>query len=121
MCLLLPHIEVLNINGNLFDRIAEPSLRFCENMAHLSIAYNNFGGTLLSELGLLPKLKELDVSGNSMMGGIIPTEYGQLPNLALLGLEGTGIVGQVPESLCAHVVQQFSEIHANYSITECGE
>jgi Leucine-rich repeat (LRR) protein len=59
---------------------------------------NNLSGTLPAELGNLPALEFLDLSGNSLTG-FIPPALGNLSNLLSLALNNNSLIGFIPPEL----------------------
>ena len=60
---------------------------------------NGLTGSLPPELGTLPRLRRLEIRGNSGLTGPIPAELGSLGNLEFLILQGNRLTGSIPASL----------------------
>ena len=116
----LPHLEVVNITGNLFDREIAMELHYCANLTYVGLGDNQFTGTIPSELGLLTALKQLDLSGNAQIHGTIPTEVLSMTSLTLLDVTKTSVDGSLPPSLCQKEDEdKHLKIKANCSLVQC--
>lgn len=60
---------------------------------------NNFAGTIPLEVGLMTKLKTINLKQNELSGNI-PWLLGSLANLENFELEQNSLVGQIPEGIC---------------------
>lgn len=58
-----------------------------QQLATLSLSFNNLTGTLPASIGALPSLKSIRLAGNSL-GGKIPASYGSSRSLTDLSLNG---------------------------------
>jgi Leucine-rich repeat (LRR) protein len=72
------------------------SLLFMEQLEHLDLSYNEFNGTMPTQLGGLLNLRYLFLSFNDFTPGEIPTELGKLTKLADLSLQGTKRILNIP-------------------------
>lgn len=66
----------------------------------LIMGYNNFTGTISTNIGRLEPFGFLHFSGNPNLGGTIPTELGLLKGLQKIHLHGSGFSGDIPDELC---------------------
>ena len=121
LAFLLKNLEVFNLTNNNYDGKISPSVRFLKNLTYLGIGGNFLSGTIPSEIGLLPRLKGLDVSGNSRISGTIPTEFGLLSDLTFLDVAGTQVRGEFPNQLCQRAANKEADMHlcGNCSLLEC--
>ncbi|KAL6880236.1 hypothetical protein ACP4OV_011801 [Aristida adscensionis] len=67
-------------------------------LVKLSLARNNFSGSLPSKVGSLKSLKFMDISNNQFSGSI-PEDIGNLRSLQNLSLAGNNFSGPLPESI----------------------
>lgn len=61
--------------------------------------YNQLGGSIPTELGLLTTLKKMDLGMNGRIGGSIPSQLCGLTNLQELFLNSNDLNGQLPNCL----------------------
>lgn len=115
---LMRHLEVYNVTGNLIDGKIGSQLKSCKNLTYLGMGHNLFGSTVPTQLGLIPGLKEIDISGNPYLEGTIPSELGALDSLVKLDLADSSLTGFVPEEICT---QGRLEVLANCSQVQCCE
>lgn len=97
-----------NVSGGIPDEITKlPSLE------QLTISGNhNLGGRIPENLGVLRKLKVLDLSGNGLKG-TIPDSIGQLNLLLKLDLSYNDLVGMIPMSLKGLQMVEFLDLSYN--------
>ncbi len=69
------------------------------HVTKINLNWNNLVGGLPSELGNLPQLQFLSLTGNYQMGGSIPASLGNLTNLVGLDLQIDQLTGSIPASL----------------------
>ncbi|CAK7334647.1 unnamed protein product [Dovyalis caffra] len=81
------------------------------NLLRLDLAYNQFSGTIPSDIGILSKLQFLDLSTNLLIGTTLPLslpnltqvefpeEMGNCKHLFLLALDDNHFYGLIPSSL----------------------
>ena len=119
LCIMMPHVEVLTVQDNLFETELAPDWVQCQNLTYFNVANTNFYGQIPSEFGTWTTLKELDLSQNQRIVGSIPSELGILPSLSLLNLTGTMIQGTIPESLCERQREGGLTLSADCNLIEC--
>lgn len=66
----------------------------------LILSYNNFTGTVSSNVGLMNPVGYLYFSGNPGLVGSIPTEIGLLTGLRKIHVHESGFSGVIPMELC---------------------
>ena len=114
----LPRLEVVNFTGNLFHSFSK-ELRYCQNLTYFGASNCRFAGTIPSEWGQLPRLREIDVSNNPMVSGTVPSELAMMPRLASLDVSGTAIAGRIPDLLCSKVKDGTLAVYSNCTNVEC--
>ena len=97
---VLPKLEFYNVTDNLFEGILGHQISAAENLTYVGAGHTNFGGTVPTEIGLLSKLVELDLSGSAHMSGSLPTELGLLQNLQRVDIRESGLTGALPREFC---------------------
>ena len=117
--LILPHLEIINVTGNLYDGPITTYFQYCKNLTYIGNGHNLLTGTVPTELGLLTRLEGFDISGNIGLSGTIPTELEALPNLALLDISETSLTGSIPAPFCSGMLNESIVIHANCSHVQC--
>lgn len=111
--MVFPRLEVLDFTSNLFSGSIPPGVKQSQNLTHFLIGENQFKGALPSQMGLLGKLKQLDVSGNAAMSGTIPSQLGLATSLRILNMDGTAISPVIPQEardLNATIVANCSQL-----------
>lgn len=63
------------------------------------IVGNGLSGSLPPELGSLPRLRWLEIAGNSRLTGPIPPALGKLADLEILALQQNWLTGSIPAAL----------------------
>ncbi|MGK2858855.1 MAG: leucine-rich repeat domain-containing protein [Thermoanaerobaculia bacterium] len=81
-------------------------------VTELNLGFNNLVGTLPSQLGQLPNLEVLYLSGNEL-GGSIPPELGNLPKLRILDLGENDLTGSIPTQLGQLTSLEQLQLHDN--------
>ncbi|KAJ8774416.1 hypothetical protein K2173_012722 [Erythroxylum novogranatense] len=82
---------------------------------YLGLSYNEFEGTLPSEVGQLEMLGGLDVS-NNRLSGEIPESLGKCKSLESLYMQGNLFHGKIPESLGSlRAIQYLNLSHNNFT------
>ena len=75
----------------------------CDNnnqyVEEIYIPNSNVTGTLITEIGLLTRLKNIDMSENELTGTIDASMFAQMPYLEVVHLGGNRIGGQIPTAL----------------------
>ena len=66
---------------------------------HIEISGKSLEGSLVSEIGLLTRLKTLVLSHNSLLGTIDPSIFEYMPDLEVFDVSFNEIVGRVPNTL----------------------
>lgn len=69
----------------------------CSNC--IKILKKSLDGTLTTEIGLLTRLKKLDLSENELTGNIDSSIFVQMPNLNVVHLGGNNLRGEIPKEL----------------------
>ncbi|XP_028206501.1 receptor-like protein EIX1 [Glycine soja] len=98
------HVETLHLRGQdtqyLSGAINISSLIALQNIEHLDLSYNWFGGSHIPELmGSFTNLRYLNLSASSF-GGSIPSDIGKLTHLLSLDLgKNVYLHGQIPYQL----------------------
>jgi hypothetical protein len=120
-CLFFSKLEVFDNQGGQYasEGYVPTEMTYCKNLTICRVGSNGYGGTIPSELGLMSKLQEFDISGSPEITGAIPTEVGLLSNLKVFDISGTGLTGPVPPGFCDRVRDRFLELRANCSAVEC--
>ena len=108
----LPDLEVINGTGNHFNGEFKDTLTHCKNLTHIAFGGMDMYGTLPSGLGILSKLVEIDMRGNSRMAGTIPSE---LSRLTRLDISGTSLSGSIPAEFCSRMEDGLMEVIADCS------
>ncbi|CAB9517092.1 leucine Rich Repeat [Seminavis robusta] len=67
----------------------------------LILGYNQFSGTISSNLVRLSHLSYLLLTHNPLLVGTLPSELALMSSLYKITLDGTGLTGSVPAELCA--------------------
>ena len=67
-------------------------------LSFIIIVTNQIHGTIPSEIGLLHKIRHLDI-GSNQVDGSLPTELGNLNNLRVLALGDNLLTGTLPSEL----------------------
>ncbi|KEH27856.1 probable LRR receptor-like serine/threonine-protein kinase At3g47570 isoform X2 [Medicago truncatula] len=89
------------------------SLKNCSKLIAVSIAYNNFGGSLPNSIGnLSTQLSQLYLGGN-IISGKIPMEIGNLVGLTLLTIELNQLDGIIPSSFGKFQNMQLLDLSRN--------
>ena len=84
-----------DIDGELVSELG-----LLNNLFNIEMPYNNLSGTLPSELGLISSLEYLFFDSNNL-SGTIPSELGQCKSLTILSIrDNTSLIGTVPSELC---------------------
>lgn len=70
-------------------------------MEHMNLSYNNFNGTIPTQIGLLTEFKHLYIAmnGNIDSAGTISTEIGHLTKLRYLSFQKTNRIGMIPTEM----------------------
>ncbi|GKF08605.1 leucine-rich repeat-containing protein, partial [Tanacetum coccineum] len=93
--------ERLDISINYFEgEIPRDGFGNLTKLLHLHIRYNNFNGSIPSQLFQLTTLRYLDMSGNKLEGKLGP-ELGSFRKLTTLKLSGNRFQGPIPAQLFA--------------------
>lgn len=66
---------------------------------HINFSKFNITGSIVTEIGLLPRLKTIDLSWNELDGTISPFIFFHLPNLELFRIDHNKMVGRIPKEL----------------------
>ena len=85
------NITVLNLSGRGLSGSLKTEVRMLTKLRELDLSNNNFTG-LPAEIGQLSKLEVLNLSNNPFTG--LPNELGNLKNLKVLDLRGTNYAEQ---------------------------
>ncbi|TYH68274.1 hypothetical protein ES332_D06G246900v1 [Gossypium tomentosum] len=92
-------LEVLSLNGNLFNNSVFSSLVELSNLKSLDLSGNQLEGAIYTkDLNALSNLEELILSGNEV-NGFIPSQGLRLMNLKHLDLSGNGFNNSILSSL----------------------
>ncbi|GKY92919.1 hypothetical protein MPSEU_000260900 [Mayamaea pseudoterrestris] len=85
------------------------------NLIDLSLGFNQVGGSLPPEIGLLTRLRALALSGGTAvaLGGSLPSEIGSLTALTSLSLRANLMEGTLPTSLSALTALTFLDLSSN--------
>ncbi|KAD2804383.1 hypothetical protein E3N88_37760 [Mikania micrantha] len=83
---MVSNLVCLDISGNMFSGPIPASLGLFSRLEDLSLYDNQFGGNIPSSLGQLSKLKNLDLSRNSLVGVLSETHFTNLKNLIHLDM-----------------------------------
>lgn len=113
------NLEVYNVTGNHHTGFIAASISSCKNLTYVGMGHNNFESTLPTQLGLLTKLVELDVSGNVLLSGAVPSELGAIPTLTKVDVTETGLTGTIPLEICDRILAGNLHFSANCSRIEC--
>lgn len=90
-------LEYVDLTGNQFSGTLSPALGNMTIITTLQLNGNSrVSGSLPTEMGLMKKLRELDLTGTSVDGSL-PTELGNLVDLEVLDLGATLVSGTIPE------------------------
>ena len=117
---VLPKLEFYNVTDNLIEGILGHQIAVAENLTYVGAGHTNFEGTVPTEIGLLSKLVELDLSGSAHLSGSLPTELGLLQNLKRVDLRESGLTGTLPREFCfPNENQQKVEVLADCSQIIC--
>lgn len=76
--------------------ICDSQNRFVEE---IHLPQENLRGTLMSELGLLTRIRKIDLNGNEFIGTIDPYIFLQMPHLQVIDLGDIQIGGTLPNNL----------------------
>lgn len=81
----------------------------------LSLGFNQVGGILPPEIGLLTALQSLSLSGDTaiVLSGTLTSEIGRLTALTTLSLRANALQGPLPASLNALSALEFLDLSAN--------
>jgi Leucine-rich repeat (LRR) protein len=69
------------------------------NLTSLDLDNNLLSGSIPTELGRLPRLRDVSLLRNSGIRGRIPSELGLATSLRYLNCERTGLTGTIPSEL----------------------
>ena len=99
----IQNIEVINmawnrLDGGLPTTMGALNANGYASLNELSFEYNQMGGTLPSELGLLTKVRMFNFGHNSI-SGTIPAELTNLTEAQVLYVSGNSLSGSLPEEL----------------------
>ncbi|KAL8258073.1 hypothetical protein R6Q59_030114 [Mikania micrantha] len=88
---MVSNLVCLDISGNMFSGPIPASLGLFSRLEDLSLYDNQFGGNIPSSLGQLSKLKNLDLSRNSLVGVLSETHFANLKNLIHLDMSWSSL------------------------------
>nr|GEY23678.1 leucine-rich repeat-containing protein [Tanacetum cinerariifolium] len=92
-------LELLNISTNLFEgEIPGDGFGNLTKLVRLSVRYNNFNGSIPSQLFQLTNLRYLTMSYN-YLDGVLSPEVGKLRYLESLYLHGNSLSGNIPREI----------------------
>lgn len=82
---------------------------------NLSLGFNNLGGEIPPELGLLSRLTVLALSGgtSTTIGGTLPPELGGLTTLEFLSVRQNSISGVLPSTIGSWTMLTFLDVSVN--------
>jgi hypothetical protein len=89
----------LYLNYNQFTGSIPSEIGNLPNLTSMYLNNNQFTGSIPSEIGNLTNLTHLFLSSNQLIGSI-PPEIGNLTNLNGLYLGWNQLTGEIPESIC---------------------
>ncbi|KAG6729800.1 hypothetical protein I3842_01G050300 [Carya illinoinensis] len=119
VCLNLPKLEHLYLQGNKFTGSIPKGLFNFSSLLTLDMRDNSFSGSISIEIKQLQDLKVLLLSGNHFTG-IIPNQLCLLKMISIMDLSNNAFYGTIPQ--CFHNIY-FGKIGAtnfNYFIRESG-
>ncbi|CAL0314642.1 unnamed protein product [Lupinus luteus] len=107
----LANLSHLDFGNNHLEGYIPIEIWKLSNLSYLGIAYNpSLKGSIPKEIGMLTKLKFLDLSVSGL-SGTIPSEIGNLTKLNFLYLLGNFLSGSIPSSIW-NLINLF---HLNFS------
>ena len=71
-------------------------------VTHLIIPNKDLKGNLITEIGLLTSLKEINLSNNTLSGYIHPSLYNKLPLLEIFNIGANNLGGSIPIEVLIH-------------------
>ena len=91
----------------------DPNGRFVE---HMDLSSSNLQGTIMTEIGFLPRLKSIRMNGNDLVGSIKASIFTYMPNLEVLEFGNNRIGGEIEVAIFR--LPQLKEFNfANNSLT----
>ncbi|CAI5462874.1 unnamed protein product [Closterium sp. Yama58-4] len=96
-CLPLPHPLLLLVSSHLLPSLSIQQ-QGNETLCEIAIQYNQFTGSIPSDIGLLQSLSHFDISSNKLTGAI-PTTIGNLVNLTTFNVSHNKFTGYLPASM----------------------
>lgn len=109
--------DVLNLNDYLpkptcdWDGVTcDPKGKFVEQ---IELQGRQLGGTLISEIGLLTRLKKLDLSSNNFVGSLDPVTFNYLPHMEIFHIKENKFENTVPKELVGLPVLKNLDISSN--------
>ena len=69
---------------------------------NIHLPNKNLQGTLITEIGLLTSLREINLSNNAMVGSIYPSVYNSLPHLEVFNIGTNEFGGSIPAGVLMH-------------------
>ncbi|OIT08100.1 PREDICTED: LRR receptor-like serine/threonine-protein kinase GSO1 [Nicotiana attenuata] len=94
----LPALSVLDLCMNNFEGVIPPTIQLKSSPfpTIINLASNNLQGPIPSQL---ENVNVIDLSLNNFIG-LIPTQIGEVPGIRSISLSGNKIHGPIPESFC---------------------
>ncbi|XP_014354299.1 transforming growth factor beta activator LRRC32 [Latimeria chalumnae] len=137
---LPPNIDKLDLSNNLFQNITAEPLRFYISVQHLDLSSNKIDfihpgvftnmtnleflslannfldsyAQLKLRFGLLPNVRTLDLSGNSLFTGMAEYFIQEAPSLQNLSLSGNSIVKIAKDTFSGSLCLTYIDLHNNF-------
>jgi hypothetical protein len=113
-----PKLQILHLDANKFTGLLSNTIAWIQSLERLTLSNNiQLGGNIPPDLGEMPALKVLDLSG-CQFDGVIPASLSRAAMLEQIYLNGNYLTGAIPSEIGDLNELFILKFENNYSSTE---